>query len=254
MTVLSLRRLSCLLVGVLALTAAIRADEPAIIAKARAFVGPEAKLDALTSVHYTGVLVTADPKDPTKQTRANIEIIFQKPDQQRITATSDRAVEVTALDDYEAWQRIQDAKDPSKWRQTLLAPEQVRRLQANTWENLAFFRGIERKGGRVDDQGPATIDGVACEKIAFIHSPTISFIRYFALDNGKLIYTETESGGSIREQGEMMVDGIRFPMSLATQTRNSAGEMQTVTINFDKITVNEVFPSSLFSVPELGKK
>ena len=35
--------------------------EPAIIAKARAFLGAESALDAVKSVHYIGTLVTADP-------------------------------------------------------------------------------------------------------------------------------------------------------------------------------------------------
>ena len=188
------------------------AAEPAIIAKARAYVGTEAALTGVKSVHYFGTLVTTDPSDATKQTRAAMEIIFQvskqqRPELQRIMATSDKMIEVTALNAYEGWQRVQDPADRTKWRQTLLGTDQIKRLRANTWENLAYYRGIEKVGGRLEDLGAATIDNVACQKVAFIHGPNIVFYRYFEVATGRLVYTETEGGGTIREQGEMIEIG-----------------------------------------------
>lgn len=237
-----------------ALAAAVSAAEPAIIAKARARVGSEAAINGVKSVHYVGTLVTVDPTDPTKQTRAAIDIIFQKNDQQRILVTSDKTIEVTALDSYEAWQRKQDAADATKWQQTLFKPEQVKLLRANTWETLSFFRGLETRGGRIEDLGPATIEGVACQKVAFIHSPSIVFYRYFDLATGRLVFTETESGGTLREQGEIVVDGLKFPKSFVTTTKIGKDQVQSVTINIEKVTVNEVFPSSLFAVPSLSAR
>jgi len=73
----------------LASTMAAVAAEPAIIAKARASLGTEAALNAVKSVHFVGTLVTADPADASKQTRAAVEIFFQAPEKQRIQATSD---------------------------------------------------------------------------------------------------------------------------------------------------------------------
>jgi outer membrane lipoprotein-sorting protein len=226
--------------------------EPAIITKARAFLGSEAALDAVKSVHYVGSLVTADPADPAKQTHATVEIVFQKPSQQRINITYEKAIEQTALDSYDAWQRQQDASDSNKWRQTLLSAEQIKRLRANTLENLTFFRGLERKGGRVEDQGTAKIDGIACQKIAFVHAPNIVFTRYFDVATGRLVLTETEAGGAIREIGDSTVAGVRFPKTIVTVTKTPAGKSQTVTINFDNITVNETFPASFFAVPALS--
>lgn len=236
------------------IAAALPASEPAIIAKARAFVGAEAALNGLKSVHYVGTLVTSDPADPKKETRAKMEIIFQKPEQQRIMATSEQTVEITALDGYEGWTRVQAAGDATKWRQTLLGSEQIKRLRANTWENLGFFRGIERIGGRVEVQGTQTVEGVACQKVAFIHGPKIIFYRYFDPATGRLVMTETEGGGTIREKGEMTVEGIRFPKSIVTTTKNAKDQMVTVTIEFEKIAVNQVFPATLFAVPGLATR
>lgn len=238
----------------LALAGPALASEPPIIAKARAYLGSEAALSAIKSVRFTGTLVAVDPADPAKQTRAAMEIIFQKPEQQRIMATSDKTIEVTSLDGYEGWQRVQDAADPSKWRQTLLGTEQIKRLRAQTWENLAFFRGIEQVGGRAEDQGPVTFEGVPCRKIAFIHAPNIIFYRYFDVATGRLVATETENGSISREEGEMRVEGVRFPKVLTMTSKTAAGQMQTVTINFETITLNETFPATIFAVPALSRR
>lgn len=230
------------------LTAFAHAELP-IIAKARAYLGGDAPLDAIRSVHYVGKL-TSEDKSATGP--VTIEIIFQKPDQQRIVATSDKGIEMTGLNGYEGWQRVQDPSDSSRWQLTLLSKEQIKRLRANTWENLAFFRGIERVGGTVEDQGSTTLDGVKVHKVAFIHSPDIIFYRYFDETTGRLVLTETEAGGRIREQGEMMVQGVRFPQRLITSSKNSEGKEITVSIAFDKITLNEDFSESLFAVPALS--
>ena len=70
--------------------------------------------------------------------------------QQRIIKTSPTINETTVLDDLEAWERIQDVTNQSRWRLTLLAPDLVKKLRANTWENLNFFQGLEQRGGRVE--------------------------------------------------------------------------------------------------------
>jgi hypothetical protein len=136
----------------------------------------------------------------------------------------------------------------------LLTPEQIKRLRANTWENLSFFRGIETRGGRLDVLEASTTNGVACQKIAFVHAPNIIFFRHFDKETGQLVLTETETGATIREEGEIKVQGVRFPKSIINTAKSPAGKTQTVTIVFDEIKVNESFPDSTFSVPELRRK
>jgi hypothetical protein len=230
------------------------AAEPPIIAKARAFLGTEDALQAVKSIHYTGTLVVTDEANPAAQAPAAMDLVFQKPHQQRVQATSASRIEVTALDGYDGWQRVQDPADTTRWQQSLLGTEQIKRLRANTWENLSFFRGIESVGGRVEDQGQVTFEGIPCQKLAFVHAPNIIFFRYFELATGRLVYSETENGSSIREQGEVRVNGIRFPKSMTNTTRNAAGQVRSYTITFDKITVNEALPPSHFAVPALSAK
>jgi hypothetical protein len=238
----------------LVLSVVAHAAEPAIIAKARARIGTEAAIDGVKSIHYVGTLVTADPVDATKQSRAAIDIVFQKENRQRVRATSDKTIETTALDGYEAWKRVEPIAEPAKWQQTYLNAANIKGLRANTWETLGFFRGIEARGGRIEDKGPATIDGIACQKLAFIYGPGIAFYRYFDLATGRLVFTETETGSTVREQGEIVVDGLRFPKTLVMTNKLADGKIQTVTITIEKVTVNEVFPSTFFAVPTLSNK
>ena len=58
----------------------VRADEPAIIAKARAYLGSEAALNAVTSLHLSGTVSGENPANTgSKDWSAKVEIIFQKP-------------------------------------------------------------------------------------------------------------------------------------------------------------------------------
>ena len=126
---------------------------------------------------------------------------------------------------------------------------QVKHLRANTWENLAFYRGIEKRGGRVEFQGEEVVEGQPCVKLAFIHADNIVFIRYFQSSTGRLIKTVTESGGEIREEGEMLVNGVRFPLKLINKDRSG----QVTIITFSSIKVNEPLPAAEFAVPAIGR-
>lgn len=234
--------------GLLALTA--RAAEPAIIAKARAYLGAEAALNAVQSIHFVGTLVKPDPANPDKTVRSAIEIIFQRPERQRVVETSDKMIEITAMPDgYEGWIRREDPANPAGWKQTTLNAAQIKLNRASTLENLAFYRGIERQGGRIEDQGAATTDGVACEKIAFIYAPDNIFYRYFDVATGRLVLTQTASGSAIREQGQMTASGVRFPKTLVQTMPLPDGTTRTITLNFESVTVNETLPAELFAVP-----
>ncbi len=234
-----------------ALAASVAGAEPAIIAKARAFAGTEAALNALEAVRYTGSVVTAETTDGTQPSTVAIEIVFQKPEQQWLKARAGDITELTVLDGFQGWKRIESSKDRAQWRQMPLPVDAVRRMRATTWSNLAYWRGLDALGGRVEAQGTKVIDGVPCEKIAFIHGPQLIYYRYFATATGRLVLTETETGESIREQGEMVVNGIRFPKTIVTTSKNARGQPVTVTMTFDKIVTNERLPAAEFEMPLL---
>ncbi len=224
------------------------------ITKARAAVGAESALTAINSVRFIGRVETiqkipskeAPAKMEEKTIRLAIDIDFQKPDRQRIVLRSDKTVETTALDGYDGWIRRAEIGKEAHSQLTLLESTQIKRLRASVWENLSFYRGIEARGGRVEYQGEAEVDGKTCVVLAFIHAANISFTRYFDKTTGLLLKSVTESGGEIKEEGEIMVNGIRYPKKLI----NKSPDGQVATILFDTIKVNEPLPADEFAVPD----
>ena len=228
-----------------------RAAVDDILAKARAYLGPDAALEAVESVRYVGSIDTgADGKS------APIEIIFARPVRHRIEVTGDKRIEVTVLDDYEGWQRVQSIEDPSRWQVTLLGRQQIKRMRAITLENLAFFRATQLNHGHIEDLGTAEVDGTSCRKLRFVHDDGIHFTRYFDPSDGRLVLTETADGTSIREEGEIRAGGIRFPQRLinTNQVKDAEGAetTRTVTITFDRILVNEPIDPADFALPALA--
>lgn len=234
--------------------AAETADQ--VIARARAYLGSEKALNAVSTIHFRGVLATTAlvpaPGDKSRQVEQQVslpaDIVFQKAYQQRITISDPKVIETTALDGYDAWLKRSNPANPAQWQVTLLDAGQVKKLRANTWENLYFFSGIEKKGGTVRVDGDVTADGVACIKLSFIHDADNVFQRFFDKVTGRLVKTVTENGTEIREEGEMMANGIRFPRKVI----NRSADGRVTTITFDRVELNERVPDSEFGVPALN--
>lgn len=249
-------RLCAVAFGAVSVLASAALADPRVdtwIAKARAAVGPEIALNRVTSIHFTGTLATTQqvpvegPGGATREEQIvlGIDIVFQRPYRQRMILRSDKVVETTALDEYDAWLRRAAAPEEKRWQVTLLDAQQVKRLRANTWENLNFFAGLARRGGRVEFGGETVVDGRSCVKLSFIHDEEIAFIRYFDAASGRLVKTETENGAEIREEGELVVEGLRFPKRLVNRAPNG----QVATITFDSVTINQPLPADAFAVP-----
>src|SRR5690606_39027898 len=124
-----------------------------IIAKAREYLGGDAALNDLRSIHYEGEFETGEGDTGV------IDILFQKPMRQRVEVIRDGIGEVTALDEFEAWRKRYDVNDPSSSSLEFLEAQDVRELQANTWANLHFYRDIEERRGWIENQGFVDLDG-----------------------------------------------------------------------------------------------
>ena len=211
------------------------------IARARARLGSEAALQGVTSIRYLGTLDT----DGANQRK--LDIVFQKPLQQLITITGGETIEVVGLDDYEGWQKRSNPKNPAQWQLSLIDKGQTKRLRAQTWDNLNFFSGIERMRGSARLEGDAMIDGVACVKLVFTYLENMTLTRYFEKATAWLVRTETESGTEIREEGEILVQGVRFPRKVSN--RDKSGHV--ITMVFEQVILNEPHAASEFAVPAL---
>lgn len=249
------RRLLTYLLLLTASATVALADPAAVIAKARAYLGNGDTLDAVRSIHYIGKLDTIEEVDGAEKSVVyDIDIIFQKPCQQRIVLTKEKLVETTALDDYEAWHRQQDKSDDSRWRTILFPKTKVKQLRASSWENLAFFKGIEALGGTLVDHGEVEVEGKRGYKLSFVHDPGIVYSRYFDPVSGRLLLTETDQGVRIHEEGEIVSGGIRFPKRIINVTTQANAKERVVTINVERVVVNETFPEDYFRVPLVPPK
>jgi hypothetical protein len=238
------------------LATGLAAAEPAIIAKARAFLGSEAALNGVTSVHMVGSMESIVDGSAAPASKARVDIVFQKPYQESLKIITGDQLARKVLDGYNGWQLTQANPpggpaefDPTQTqRLTILGVDQIRILRADTWENLRYYRGLEAAGGSTEDLGPATIDGMACEKVALRHSDLIVYYRYFDLATGRLVFTETYAGAKIHEAGELVVQGIRFPKKI-TVDEPTGGKVAHTTITIDSVTLNEPYPADFFATP-----
>ncbi len=222
--------------------------EPAVIGLARAYLGPDSTLDGITSIHFVGSLERLDAEHPDKgPIRGTIDLIFVKPLRQRQVVRGQKGTQTTVLDGYDAWDYLQDNADPSKHVLTWLSVADIKSLRAITWENLHFYRGLEGDGA-VEDKGPATVDGVVCERVDFTHGPGIVFERYFDRDTGRLVNT-VRGRETIRESGEIRVDGVRFPKTVVSVQKSASRKDLTSTVTFDSIVLNEQEGPDVFAVP-----
>jgi hypothetical protein len=234
----------------------LSAAEPAIIAKARSYLGTEEVLTGVKSVHLVGKMESAVAGEKTPPNTEQVDIVFQKPFQESLRIVTREQLARKVLDGYNAWQLVQSLApgapaefDPAlPQRLTILGVDQIRILRADTWENLHYYRGLEDTGGSTEDLGPATIDGVACEKIALRHSDALVYYRYFDLATGRLVFTETYAGAKIHEAGDLMAEGVRFPRTITVEEQ-SAGKVVRTVITIESVKLNEVFPPSFFGTP-----
>ena len=190
--------------------------------------------------------------DPNKPLVATTDMIFQKPWQESLLIRYPTQIVRTALDGYEAWRQLQNITaggqqeiDPNHASQVVMLNRgQIENLRADTWYHRPFPR--HRGGGWGPHRRGPGDDRWPCLPRLFTYSPAVVYTRYFDRSTGRLVYTETNAGGRIRESGEVIVGGIRFPKTIVTSQSNRGGSSTYI---FDKITLNETFPASFFAMP-----
>ncbi len=213
-----------------------------VIAKAREYLGGEEKLESIRTIQYQGVF-----ESPLSSSSGYISIYLRKPLMQRMEVLNGSVTETTAINDFEGWKRSVDNTNPNEWAFVILTLSELKRMRANTWENLNFFTGIERLRGRVINKGPTRKDSQDAYLLIFEYDEGLYYERYFNIETGELISTINNNGVEIKEVGEIVVDGIRFPEKVITLVDGDIANIVT----FMEILINEELDESLFDIPSL---
>ena len=213
-----------------------------IIAKARDYLGSDDKLRGIRTIQYSGVF-----ESPANGDTGYISIYLRKPLMQRMVVVNGVVTETTAINDFDGWKSRTNKNDPDGWAMFILNLSEMKRMRANTWENLNFFEGIEHLKGRIINKGKLRKDSRDAHLLVFEYDDDIYYERYFDAKTGELISTINDKGVEIKEVGEILENGIRFPEKVITLVDGEVINQVT----FHEILLNEELDESIFDFPSL---
>lgn len=213
---------------------------------ARAYQGGDKALDRVRTLKFSGTIENVETGETSL-----ITLWLKKPDMQRQELEVGEAKDTRVVAGLEGWRQITivDEEGQTRVRTVLLPSEEIRAMQAMTWENLYFHEGIERVLGRVKHMGTKEFEEREVYVLRFEHRPGVYFDRHFDVETGKLIATGTD-GQLFVDDGEVVVQGIKFPAT--QQMRGEDGEVVNI-ITFENIEVNAPIEDSLFEVPSVQR-
>ncbi len=212
----------------------------AVIKKARSYIGEESDLKSVKSLRFKGTITNSNGDE------GHIEIQLKAPYKQLQVLTGDGVVQEFGLNDYEAWKKVYKKDDPDHYNLIPSNSEQLKRVRANTFDNLNFFSSETSYQRKLAYLGREDINGEEVDRVKVTYGP-IYYIRNFKVSNGQLLLTEIETGERIQESGEIKVGGIRFPKTLVSMI----DDKEVHRIDFDLIEVNPELSESLFTQPAL---
>ncbi len=216
----------------------------ATIELARSQLGDVERLDSIKSITFEGSLLYSSGDSGT------IDMIYQKPMHQKLVAVINDNKEVSALDDTEGWISYYKVGIDQSLGMEIFDATRVLMMQAAVREALGFYKRPTHRGGRVTYDGRETVKDVDCVVLIYHHGEGLGYVRYFDAATGKLIKTVDAKGVEYFEEGEIMVEGVRFPKKLVTTFSTALGP-QTMEFTYSKITLDKKYNRSVFKIPSL---
>ncbi len=213
-----------------------------IIAKARAYIGGDEKLESIKTLTYKGTLLYSDGNT------GSAEIIFKKPYFQRFVAVLGDMKETSGLDDLEAWRKQERVGYPDAASVSVYAPAEMYNMRASVWEYLNFYKRPQGRKKGVKFLDFVTIGDLECVVLRYDHGDGIWFDRFFDKETGKVVRMISSRGAMFIGEGELMVDGIRFPKKLTTVFLTLPDD-QKIEMVYTSIQINKEFENEIFKYP-----
>ena len=231
------------LVGLLAAASLNAQDVTAseVIDRARATVGAEAALDGVVTLQLIGSLEPADPEIPS----ATLLIVARKPASQRLEIKVDDIVETTILNGGKGCIiRSNLSADASQMRDLVGAEKE--RVLYSTRQFFNFYRPDFKNGEMVELEGIVNHRGQRAYRLVYQYPGGLETVRYFSVDDDRLIATITENGVESVGVGAQTSSGIKFPERIEYYE----GARKLHTIVFAEVKVNKPLRAGIFEIPE----
>jgi hypothetical protein len=218
-----------------------------IIKRARLVIGTEPALKDVVTLSIEGRIYPHN----SKQIPARVVLTARKPCSQRLEVHMDEIVETTLLHGGEAV-LIRTHKKEGISRMRTLSETERRCIEQSTRRLFNFYQPDKKNGERATYEGIARHRGEVCDVITYTCPAKIKTLRYFSRKEAKLVATIREVSGEqveIVEEGDLYVDGVRFPQAqLYFQGRQPLHRMEV-----SKVTVNEALEDGIFAFPKPKK-
>ncbi len=209
---------------------------------ARSYLGDSDKLDSINSIHYKGSLLYSSGDLGT------IEMVYQKPMKQRMVAVIGDRKEVSVLNNSEGWTTFERVIDSVPLSMEIFDPIRILIMQASVREAFGFYRKPNTRNGEIIYEGKESVKGHECIVLTYHHGDGIAYRRFIDAETGQLRRTLDSKGVEYGEEGEIMVEGIRFPKKMVSTFSTAIGS-QTMEFAYTSIEINQSLPESDFVMP-----
>ncbi len=209
---------------------------------ARSYLGDENKLEAITSIHYEGSLLYSSGELGT------IEMVYQKPMRQRMVAVIGDRKEISVLNGSEGWTTFERVVDSLPLSMEIFDPLRILIMQSSVREAFGFFQKPDVRNGEITYDGKETFKGRECILLTYHHGDGIAYRRFIDAETGQVLRSLDSKGVEYVEEGEILVDGIRFPKKMVSTFSTAIGS-QTMEFSYTSIKLNRDLPESDFVMP-----
>lgn len=222
-----------------------------VLNKARNHIGDEPTLNGVKSLSYKGS-VELFIKDESKGgdaepvvKKAQLIASYKRPYLQRVEVYTPDFVEVRAANQDVAW--VTRLTSNGIFAIDILPYAELRSMRANSNENLCFFLGVEKFGGKSTLEKDEVFEGVTCHVVNTDYDGKNIYRRYFDVATGKLVATRQPGDVVIKEEGQFLSGGIRFPKTLSTYKDGTLIHRFV----FEQVQVNPEVADSMFERPQI---
>ncbi|MDP4610794.1 MAG: hypothetical protein NWT02_06365 [Opitutales bacterium] len=216
-----------------------------IVNRARATVGLDTALDGLVTLNMTGSLEPIDSKMPA----AALLIVARKPCSQRMEIRIDDMVETHILNGENGCIIRSNLQNGTSQMRPLTAAEQAR-VAFSTRQFFSFYRPDFKNGERISYEGIEQRIGIRCHKLVYAYPDGLTTVRYFSVDEDKLISTITENKVESVSVGVQNIGGIRFPEKI--DYFEDGRKLHSIVLR--SIVVNKPLQEGIFDIPKGQKK